>query len=194
MKSKVFFFAALLIATVSATAVAKEDPSNAAFAVVPVKGSDVYKVIYKKEGATRVKLNLYNNAGAVVFSETISQDGFIRPLNFAGLTPGEYTFEVVDGATKVVEKVVYKTEVSIASDKLVHVSRINGADQRFVLSIANANNETFVVNIYGQNDEIIFSENATINGSSAKLYNVKSGKVSRIEVIDAAGKSSAKRF
>ena len=130
MKSKVLFFAALLIAAVSVNAVAKEDPSNVTFAVVPVKGSAVYKVIYKKEGSTRVKVSLYNSANQVVFTETINQDGFIRPLNFAGLAPGEYTFEAVDGASKVFEKIVYKTEISAPSDKLVHVSKMNGQDQR----------------------------------------------------------------
>jgi hypothetical protein len=194
MKTKVLFLAALLIAAVSVTSVAKEDPTNVTLAVVPVKGSAVYKVIYKKEGSTRVKVNLYNSAGKVVFTETINQDGFIRPLNFAGLAPGEYTFEAIDGDSKVVEKILYKTEISVPSDKLVHVSKINGEDQRFVLSIANAKNEAFVVNIYGQNGEVIFTENTTVDGSDAKIYNVKNGKVSRVEVIDAAGVSSGKKF
>ena len=194
MKSKVLFFAALLIAAVSVDAVAKEDPSNVTFSVVPVKGSAVYKVIYKKEGSTRVKVSLYNSANQVVFTETINQDGFIRPLNFAGLAPGEYTFEAVDGASKVFEKIVYKTEISAPSDKLVHVSKINGQDQRFVLSIANAKNEAFVINIYGQNGEVIFTENTTVDGSNAKIYNVKNGRVSRVEVVDAAGVATGKKF
>lgn len=194
MKSKVLFLAALLIAAVSVNAVAKEDPSNVTFAVVPVKGSAVYKVIYKKEGSTRVKVNLYNSAGQVVFTETINQDGFIRPLNFAGLAPGEYTFEAVDGTSKVVEKIVFNREAAVSSDKLVHVSKINGVDQRFVLSIANAKNEAFVVNIYGQDGQVIFTEDTKVDGSGAKIYNVKYGKVSRVEVVDAAGVATVKNF
>jgi hypothetical protein len=197
MKTKQFFIAALLFASVSVGAVAKEDPSNIAFAVVPVKGSDVFKVIYKNEGESRVKLNLYNAAGELIFSENISNNKFIRPLNLSGLKAGEYTVVVSEGSSRVSETFSYKvpaSEVSIASDKIVHVSKVKGEDQRFVLTIANAKNENFVINIYGQNESLVYTESAEVNGSTAKLFNVKNGKVSKIEVVDAAGVKSTKNF
>jgi hypothetical protein len=197
MKTKQFFIAALLIASVSVSAVAKEDPSNIAFAVVQVKGSDVFKVIYKNEGESRVKLYLYNGAGELIFSEKISENKFIRPLNLSGLNAGEYTVEVHQGSSKVSEKFSYKVpaaEVSFSTEKVIHVSKVKGEDQRFVLTIANAKNENFVINIYGQNETLVFSQNAVVNGSTAKLFNVKNGKVSKIEVVDAAGVTSTKNF
>ena len=196
MKTKQFFIAALLVATFSVSAVAK-DPSNISFAVVSVKGSDVIKVIYKNEGESRVKLSLFNAAGELVYSENIAQNKFIRPLNLSALNAGEYTVEVREGASKVSEKFSYKVPasvVSIGTDKIIHVSKVKGDDQRFVLAIANAKNENFVINIYGQNETLVFSQNAVINGSTAKLFNVKNGKVSKIEIVDAAGVKSTKNF
>src|SRR6188768_3753575 len=113
MKTKSLFIAALVVVSASVAAFGKEEPtSNKGMAVVPVKGSEVFKVIYKGEAAGRVKLNVYNTESKLVFSETISgTDGFIRPLNFSGLTAGEYTIELVDALGKKSEKVSYNKPV-----------------------------------------------------------------------------------
>lgn len=197
MKTNVFLFAALLIAGLSVNAVAKEDPRNVSLAVVPVKGSDVFKVIYKNEGSSRVKLNLYNAQGQVIFSETISKEGFIRPLNLAGLHAGEYTVEVIDGNNKVVEKISYKLTspvVSVnSSEKVVHVSKVKGAE-KFVVTIANAAGENFVINIYDEKNNVIYSEKAAVNGSEAKLFSIANGKATRFEITDGSGATTVKNF
>lgn len=197
MKTNVLLIAALFMFSAGVSAVAKEDPSKAGFAVVPVKGSDVYKVIYKNENSSRVKLNLYNSFGQVIFSETISADGFIRPLNFTGLGAGEYTVEVNDGASKRVEKIshhVAPAEVSVSGSKVVHVSKIKGADEKYVLSIANALSENFVVRIFDANENVIFTETTKVENSDAKIYFVKNQKVAKIEVTDASGTKVVKNF
>jgi hypothetical protein len=195
MKTNALLIAALIVLGVGVNAVAKEDPRNVGFAVVPVKGSDVYKVVYKNENSSRIKLNLYNPTGQLVFSETITSEGFIRPLNLANLASGEYTVEVLDGTSKQIEKIAHKTGSSeVAAGKIVHVARVAGPDEKFVLSIANAGSENFVVNIYNENNNLIYSETASIQGSDARLYNIKRGKVSRVEVTDDAGVKSVNNF
>src|SRR4051812_22110754 len=104
MKLNVLVIAALVLVS-NALLANNDEPRN--LAVVPVKGSDVFKVIYKNENASRVKLNVYNENGVVVFSETSVTDGFIRPLNFSGLAQGEYSVEITEGTTKSVEKITY---------------------------------------------------------------------------------------
>jgi hypothetical protein len=196
MKKNVLLIAALLMFSASLSAVAKEDPSNEGFAVVPVKGSNVYKVIYKNENGSRVKLNVYNSAGQVIFSETMSKGGFIQPLNLSGLEAGEYTVEINDGASKQSEKIAYNltTASTPATEKIVHVSKVSKAEEKFILSIANVNSESFDVKIFGTGDNLIFSETTSVAGSNAKMYHVKNQKVSRIEVTDSFGKKSVKRF
>ena len=97
MKTKSLYIAALMVIAASVTAVGKDEPRSQGLAVVPVKGSEVFKVIYRGESSSKVKLNVYNSSSEIVFSETMNGvDGFIRPLNFTGLQFGEYTVEVTD--------------------------------------------------------------------------------------------------
>src|SRR5262245_6923614 len=103
MKIKSLLIAALV--TVSAVAFGKDEPAKG-LAVVPVKGTEVFKVIYRGENAGKVKVNVYNASAQVVYSETFaSVDGFILPLNFAGLQSGAYTVELVDAAGKKTETI-----------------------------------------------------------------------------------------
>ena len=196
MKTNVLLIGALLMFSASLSAVAKEDPSNEGFAVVPVKGSNVYKVIYKNESTSRVKLNVYNSAGQVIFSETMGKGGFIQPLNLSGLASGEYTVEVNDGATKQSEKIAYNLSLTStpAISKIVHVSKVSKGEEKFVLSIANANSESFDVKIFDEADNLIFAETTSVMNANAKMYHVKNQKVSRIEVTDSSGKKSIKKF
>ena len=109
MKIKAMYIAAFMVIAASVTAVAKGEPSNAGMAVVPVKGSEVFKVIYRGESASKVKLNVLNASSDIVFTETFNNmDGFIRPLNFSGLQFGEYTIEVTDAQGTRVERINYQ--------------------------------------------------------------------------------------
>lgn len=196
MKTNVLLIAALLMFSASLSAVAKEDPSNEGFTVFPVKGSNVYKVIYKNDNATRVKLNVYNSDGQVILSETMSKGSFMLPLNLSGLAAGEYTVEINDGATKQTEKIAYNLNPASksAAGKIVHVSKVSKAEEKFLLSIAHANSESFEVKIFGETDNLIFIETTSVADSNAKMYHVTDQKVSRIEVTDSSGKKSIKRF
>ena len=73
MKTKSLFIAALVVVSASVAAFGKEEPtSNKGLAVVPVKGSEVFKVIYKGETTGRVKLNVYNTESILVYSEVVT--------------------------------------------------------------------------------------------------------------------------
>src|SRR6478609_6234017 len=124
MKTRSLFIAALVVFSAAVSAIGKEEPSKAGLAVVPVKGKEVFKVIYKGENAGKVKLNIYNSTGEVVFTETLaSVEGFIRPLNFSGLQSGDYTVELIDASGKRVEKISYAPKVS-SFDKNVRVIKM----------------------------------------------------------------------
>jgi hypothetical protein len=195
MKSNVILFAALLFLGVGFNASAKEDPRNARLAVVPVKGSEVFKVIYKSEDASRIKLNIYDASSQLVFSETIRNvDGFIRPLNFAGLRAGEYTIELVNGLDKKVEKVTYAPAGTTASKKNVHVAKLAGVEGKFLVSVADATKENITVRIYDRANNLIYTESREINGDFAQLYRVKDSVGITIEVSDDAGTTKSSRF
>lgn len=186
MKTKSLFIAA--VATVlSLTAFGNEEPSNSkGLAVVPVKGSEVFKVIYKGDAVGKVRLNIYNQASELVFTESISGlDGFIRPLNFSGLKAGEYTLEIIDAAGKKVERVNYQPN---KSSKYVHISKVADEEGKFLIAVSGTGKEEINVRIYDSASNLVHNESKVIDGSYAQVYNIKkiTGAVT-FQVTDNAG-------
>lgn len=194
MKTRSLFIAALVVVSATVAALGKEEPNNKGLAVVPVKGAEVFKVIYKAENAGKIKLNIYNTKSEIVFAETFTgTDGFICPLNFTGLQAGEYTIELIDATGKRTEKVNYKP-VS-ATPKNVHISRLANENGKFLVSVSSTGNEQINVKIYDAANNLVHSENKSIEGNFAQLYTVKNVTGSlTFEVTDKAGNTKTVRF
>lgn len=193
MKTKSLFIAA--VATIlSLTAFGNEEPSNSkGLAVVPVKGSEVFKVIYKGESVGKVKLNIYNEASELVFSESINGlDGFIRPLNFNGLKAGEYTLEIIDAAGKKVERVNYQPN---KASKYVHISKVADTEGKYLIAVAGTGKEEINVRIYDAANNLVHNESKTIDGNYAQIYTVKklAGEIT-FQVTDNAGNTKTVSF
>jgi hypothetical protein len=192
MKTKSLFIAVVAM-VVSLAAFGKEEPSNSkGLAVVPVKGSEVIKVIYKGEAAGKVKLNIYNEASELVFSESISgMDGFIRPLNFNGLKAGQYTVELIDATGKKVEKVDYKPATA---NKYVHISKLS-EEGKYLVAVSGTGKESVDVKIFDANNNLLHSEVKSVDGSYAQVYTVKNLKGAvTFQVTNAAGQSKTVQF
>jgi hypothetical protein len=187
MKTKSLFIAALVMFSAAVSALGKEDPANVGLAIVPVKGTEVFKVIYRGETAGKVKLNVLNAEGAIVFSQTISKvDGFILPLNFNGLEFGEYTVELVDATGKRIEKVSYLPKGKAI--KNIHVAKVGKEEGKYLVAVANSESEIINVKIYDEANNLIFTETKEISGDFAKVYSIKTSTVGfTFEVTDKTG-------
>lgn len=193
MKIKSLYIAALIVMAAGVAAVGKDEPRSVGLAVVPVKGSEVFKVIYKGESASKVKLTVYNSSARVVFSETMgSVDGFIRPLNFTGLQFGEYTIELTDASGKKVEKVNYQP---LKSQRNIHVAKLTHSDGKFLVSVAKSGNDIIQVKIYDQTYNLIHNYTKEISGDFAQLFTLKDihGPVT-FEISDSTGNLKTVRF
>lgn len=182
MKTKSLFFAVLI--AVSASAFAGEDEPG--MTVVPVKGSEVFKVIYRGGSAGRVWLHVYDPQGNRIHSERIQGlNGFICPLNFKGLAPGSYRIEIID------EKVRYQEEISFRKpvrEKSIHVSKLQGAEGKYLLAIANVRNEPIHVAIYDSGNRMIFSETRDLDADFAQVYRLPyPNRGYTFEISDKAG-------
>jgi hypothetical protein len=180
------FFATVL-------AVGNSDPSGAGLAVVAVKGSEVFKVIYRGESMGRVKLNVYNAASEIVFSERINGvDGFIRPLNFDGLEYGEYTIELVDAVGKMSKRVNYSP---IKSESTIHVSKLEGLEGKFLVSVERNDSKVISVKIFDDANNLLHSNSMVVSPNYAQLYTLKNivGSVT-FEVSDEDGNRKVIRF
>lgn len=194
MKTKSLFIAALILIGASLAAFGKEEPTNKGLAIVSVKGSEVFKVIYKAETAGKVKLNIYNTDARLVFTQTfMGTSGFICPLNFTGLEAGEYTIELIDGSGKRKEKVMHKhVEVSASS---VHISKVATETGKYIVSVASTGNEQISVKIYDAANNLVHNETNSVDGNFAQLYTVKNivGSLT-FEVTDKAGNTKKVSF
>ena len=72
MKTRSIYLVAFLLMTVVAT-FGSDEPKKAGVAVLPVKGEEVFKVIYKSETAGKVKVNLYNAKSEIIYLRGIWQ-------------------------------------------------------------------------------------------------------------------------
>lgn len=193
MKMKSFFFALLMVVTTAVMAVGNDDPGNDGLAVVSVKGSEVFKVIYQSESASRIKLSVYNASSEVVFSETMNGiKGFIRPLNFNGLQFGEYTIELIDASGKKTERVNYQP---VRSESTIHISRLGNDQGQFLLSVEKNNSKSISVRIFDGANNLLHSSTQAVALNYAQLYKLKhvSGSVV-FEVSDNAGNITTARF
>ena len=193
MKIRTLFLAALFVGSAAVAVAGKEDPRKTGMAVIPVKGSETYKVVYQGETTGKVKLNVYNASGAVVLSQSITgYNGFILPLNFSGLQSGEYSVEIIDAAGKKTEKIVYQPNKNI---KNIHIAKIAGSEAKYLVSIANGGNEVISLRIFDSANNLLYSEDTAIRGDFAQLFNL--GKVApgyRFEITDKTGTTKTIRF
>jgi hypothetical protein len=193
MKTKSILLAAFFVMSLVVAAIGKDEPTKAGLAVVSIKGADVFKVIYKGEAPSKVKLNLYNAESSVVYSETIeSTEGFILPMNFKGLASGEYTLEVIDAAGKRSEKISYGV---IASNDNIRVAKITETAGKFLVAIQNPASEQVSVKIFDSANNLVHSEVKQVSGNFAQIYNVKNLRGSfTFEVSDASGNIKTVQF
>ncbi len=193
MKTKSLFLATLVMLSVVVSAVGKDEPRTTGLAVVPVKGSQVYKVIYKAEAQTKIKMNIYGPQSQLIFTESFTGiEGFIRPVNFSGLEAGQYTIELIDASGKKVERVNYQPYKS--PKKNVHIANIDKGAKKYLVSVADAGQETITVRIYDNLNNLIHSESRDVKGSFAQVYVVKNPGPVTIEVSDETGNTKSSRF
>ncbi|HTE32971.1 MAG TPA: hypothetical protein VK666_21460 [Chryseolinea sp.] len=191
MKTKSLYLATMLFIGVAATAVAKEVPAGASLAVVSSKGSEVVKVIYKGVTTSKVKVNIYNAASEIVFSEVRYNQAFILPLNFSALQSGEYTIEIVDATGAKSEKINYQPELSTGT---VRVAKLD-AQGKFLLSVSNKTADDITIRIFDEYNNLVHTSNQQINGSFAQVYAIKNFTgACTFEVTDAQGKTTIARF
>lgn len=189
MKTKSLFIAAFVVMSAVVSAVGKDEPSKAGLAIVPVKGTEVFKVIYKSETTGKVRINLYNSSNDVVFSETLS-GGFIRPLNFKGLAPGAYTIEIIDANGKRTEKITYAPVKST-----YRVAKLAKEEGKYLLSVASPTANVLTVKIFNKDGVLIHSEvNSDVQVDFAKIYKVADASGLTFEVSDENGKVEVARF
>jgi len=186
MKKILSMIIALMVVSGVVSARRLDNPSASESASV-VKSGSTFKLSYKREALSTVKVSIYNENNKLVFTETIRKiSSFVRPYNFSGLPEGAYTIEIADGDSKVIESINYQKDHPTT---FAILTPVKGEATKYVLSMANAGKEAVTVNIYNEDGTLQYSESEIVNGEFAKVYDLKKvkGKFS-VEVVGAEGK------
>lgn len=181
MKTKSFLAA---LAVLMSSVVFAQSPVSQRV-VINQKPSGTFKVIYQGGQPGDVKMSIRDMEGNLIFSETTrTTNGFVRPVNFKGMNPGEYTIEVADSHGLLIQKVAYNYPTAITS---VHVARIADRD-KYLLTVASKGPEDINVRIYDGYNQLVHSENLRIQGDFGLVYNLKNVTgLPTFEVTDKTG-------
>ncbi len=192
MKTKSIYLAVFLLMSAVAT-FGNDEPKKAGVAVLPVKGADVFKVIYKNETTSKVRVKLYNANAEIIFAEAFENtDGFILPLNFSKLNYGAYKLELIDDSGRRVENIVYEARKSVDN---IRVAKLANAEGKFLVSVMSAKNETVTVKIFDNYNNLLHNEVKNVSGDFAQVYNVKNlTGACTFEISDNAGRVKTVQF
>lgn len=167
MKFKSILVAAMMMIS---AAVLADEPVSPKLVVLSQKESGLFKVIYENAKTGKVKMTILNSDGESLYTEQIKvNEGFILPVNFKGMTPGEYSIEVADGAAKTIQKVNY---ISSAKAQRIHVAKLSSETNKYLLSVASEG--AINVRILDGANNIVHDENVNVDGTFGVVYNLKS--------------------
>ena len=182
MKTTSFLAAFLVLVGTSAFANGPGDPR---MTVINQKETSLFKVIYEGDAIGRVRLTIFNRHNEIVFEDVKKSDGFIRKVNFAGMEFGEYTIQIADQNGKQTRTVVYGIKTSSVKD--VTVSKMP-EDGKYLLAVTNNSPEQIHLNIFDGSNNLVHSEDMTIDGKLKLVYNLKNVEgIPTFQVTDQTG-------
>jgi hypothetical protein len=175
----------LVIVMAMAASIVFAGNPNPKVAVINQKQPGIFKLIYEGAKEGKVKMNIFNSTGTMIYSETINSiSGFSRPVNFAGLEYGEYTIEIADAVGKQSQKVNYKGQSIV---KNIHIAKTSQAG-KYLVAASNITNEQINVRIYDGADNLIHNEDILVDGNLGQVYNLQNVRgTPTIEVTDRSG-------
>jgi hypothetical protein len=181
MKKISLLLAGVLFSSFAIAGGPDEPKAKSGIAVVR-KNATLYKLFYKSELATDVKIEIINDRNEVIFKETIVHtDGFIRPYNFADLGEGQYTIKVDNGSNWLTERVSYRSE---KLDNLTHLVALEG--NKYLLTVPGQGSDNLTVRIFDQQGKPVYDDTSIVEGNFAKVYNL--GKMQGPFSFEVSGK------
>lgn len=183
MKTTAIIFTALLAVMTSAIVYAND---GSGMTVISQKGSEIFKVIYKGGVSGKVRLNILDAQGKTIHTKIFAGlNGFILPVNFSGLQAGSYTIEVIDNKARYQEQVRYLPSSEMKS---IHVSQLVREDGKYLLAVADAQDEAITIKIYDEKQRLVYNELKVLSGDFAQVYHIENTRGHyTFEVADSSG-------
>jgi hypothetical protein len=152
----------------------KNPKASSSGAAVIKKDASTFRLIYKSETQSDVRVSIYNDNDQLVYSEKVNNtDGFTRPYNLENLGEGDYTIAIEDGSKRQVEKVSYRAP---KITKALNVVKMASAEGKYLVLAAGQGNELITVSIFDGEHNLIHRSLESTKGNFSKLYNLQAVK------------------
>lgn len=141
---------------------------------------DVYRFTYLDDGPCHLKVEVFDEEGHQLLSENINQKkSFTKPYSFQNLRLGEYAFKVTDDDGEYVTRIKRTDEVTMVAS----IKKFENEKAKIIVKGDVMGPVT--VNIYDENDVLVFDDYIDEENSFSKVYDLSNVKADdlRIDVI-----------
>ena len=176
----------VLFGTLTYASGRNERPKGVSDMIVVKQNDYSFKLIYKSEEKSDVKVQIRNAKNAVVFSEVIrNSDGFSRPYDFGNLAVGDYTIRVDNGSNGLTRTVHNGSGYVEKAAQVIHLR-----DGRYLLTVAGKGQNKLDINVFDEQGLIVRKDSKVVDGNFALVYDLSHLKGAfTFEVKDEQGSS-----
>jgi len=146
--------------------------------------SDKVELTYLSDGECKVKVNIYNQEGTRLFSESIKNSkSFKKAYDLSKLPVGEYEFEIIDNKKVVSEKV--KVAPSEEDLRYIKASVVKEEGDKYSVKVIGEIVDPIAVNIYDKYGKLVYGDLIDIKNSFSRMYDLSKsfGKDVKFEVV-----------
>ena len=181
MKTKVVIAALILMIGVGQAKASENGPS---LTITHKDGSSIFLVNYRGSQKGNVQVSVKDNLGRVLITESVKGvKAFSLPVNLEAVDNGVYKLEIDNGKDKQVQTLDYSYESPATYTKVTPLG-----DKRYLLSVAHTGIEKISIRILDDTGSLVFEQAQLIDGSFARVYNLKNSVGSpSFEVSDDSG-------
>lgn len=141
---------------------------------------DLYRLTYLNEGSCNIQVEVIDEDGTNLLSETIKQkNSFTKPYNFKYLKLGEYSFKVTDADGEYVTKIKRTDDVYMVAN----IRKVD--DEKAKVIVKGEFMGPVSVNIFDRNNVQVFNDYIDQEKSFSKVYDLSKVRSEdlRIEVV-----------
>jgi hypothetical protein len=152
---------------------------------------DLYQLTYLKDGSCNVMVEVLDEKGTVLHTESIKQrKSFTKPYSFQNLNLGEYSFKVTD------EEGVYLTKIKRSDDVNMVASIKKVSDEKAKVIVKGEFMGPVTVNIFDSHNVLVFDDYIDHEASFSRVYDLSKVKADelRIEVVAESKLLAASEF
>ena len=165
------FFLTVVFGIVLSTATFATSTGEVKDVKVTTVESDKVELTYLSDGECKVKVNIYDQKGSRVFTESIKNPkSFKKAYDLSKLPVGEYEFEIIDNEKVVSEKV--KVAPAYDDTRYIKASVVKEEGEKYSVKVVGAVIDPIAINIYNKYGELIYGDLIDISKGFTRIYDL----------------------